>query len=338
VERFGRICVLDSTGWGLHPKLKTAFPGSGGAASEAGCKLQFGYDLKSSSVFNLQITAGNRSDHICAKELPAILQPKDLLLVDLGYFSLPVLKQLIANSVSFVCRYQPKTNVYRANDGKQIDFAKLLSKHNKQGVVDLPMQIGERIKLNCRLVAIKLPSRQVNQKLRTLKDNARRKGRTISRLSRVLAQWNIYLTDLDAKQLPVSQISALYRLRWSIELIFKQFKSILHLHHWNHANKHRLLCEVMGTLIVAVLVLSFHGMLQAYAWSNSKREISFGKLFTFVRNSAVHLFDMIAASPAAFQRLWRNLTRDALKFAKKDSTAHRRPSSLLTVIYPKLAL
>ena len=46
---------------------------------------------------------------------------------------------------------------------------------------------------------------------------------------------------------------ALYRIRWQIELVFKTWKSILAIHKIRSARLERLMCEVYGKLIVAVL-------------------------------------------------------------------------------------
>jgi hypothetical protein len=51
----------------------------------------------------------------------------------------------------------------------------------------------------------------------------------------------------------VFQLGHLYRLRWQIELVFKQFKSVLRLD-WVVGEKvQRLLCEVWARLTAAVL-------------------------------------------------------------------------------------
>jgi hypothetical protein len=37
---FKRILIFDSTSWDISPELRDVLPGSGGAASDASCKLQ----------------------------------------------------------------------------------------------------------------------------------------------------------------------------------------------------------------------------------------------------------------------------------------------------------
>ena len=44
---FGRVHIVDSTGFGLPESLKGDFPGAGGSGSKAGAKIQLVWDYKS---------------------------------------------------------------------------------------------------------------------------------------------------------------------------------------------------------------------------------------------------------------------------------------------------
>lgn len=44
---FGRVHIVDSTGFGLPESLKAEFPGAGGSGSQAGAKIQLVWDYKS---------------------------------------------------------------------------------------------------------------------------------------------------------------------------------------------------------------------------------------------------------------------------------------------------
>ena len=123
-----------------------------------------------------------------------------------------------------------------------------------------------------------------------------------------------------------------YRLRWSIELLFKQFKSTLKLHEWSHGNEHRLQCEILGTLIVAAIIMTFHGLAQALIWKKDKykNKISFEKLFKFFKNNAYELFDALESTLKKIQVLFQSLFLRAFLNCKKESRKSR-PSSLHAV-------
>ena len=55
---FSRVCIWDSSGWHLPDSLKAKLRGNGGSSSDAGCKLQFCYDAKSSSIVHCDVTDG----------------------------------------------------------------------------------------------------------------------------------------------------------------------------------------------------------------------------------------------------------------------------------------
>jgi hypothetical protein len=47
LKPFNRVLIIDSSSWDISSQLKDIFPGSGGSASSANCKLQCVYDYNS---------------------------------------------------------------------------------------------------------------------------------------------------------------------------------------------------------------------------------------------------------------------------------------------------
>lgn len=81
-------------------------------------------------------------------------------------------------------------------------------------------------------------------------------------------------------------VFSLYRLRWQIELVFKQLKSVLRIHLSNTAKEYRLKCEILGKLIMAVIIHSIHSSLNATLWTTQKKEVSFDKLYKRIQERA----------------------------------------------------
>lgn len=78
-------------------------------------------------------------------------------------------------------------------------------------------------------------------------------GKTFS--ARVIAQrdeegkWRVYLTNLHPGQYPAQEISQLYRLRWQVELVFKQLKSDQHIDLQTSGKKHLVQMKIDVILI-----------------------------------------------------------------------------------------
>ena len=91
----------------------------------------------------------------------------------------------------------------------------------------------------------------------------------------------------------------LYRLRWQIELLFKQLKSVLRIHQSNTGRESRLRCELFGKLLMAVLVHRVHAFLQGDLWNSQRSEVSFDKLHKRFQERAFLLLRQFLLSLAA---------------------------------------
>ena len=334
-KAFNRVLPIDSSGWGLHKKLKDLFPGCGGSGSPAGVKLQCMFDLLTSTFILFDITIGKIPDQKYTRNIPSWLKKGDLVLPDLGYFCLSVMKEIIAIGAFFVSRYLHGTILYIKVNGEfqKLDLFKLLREYKTHSLLELNVYMGAE-KVPCRLIAVRLPEEQRNEKLRKLKEKAKKRGRTLSKQERFLAPWNIYVTNVNSETLTAIDVAQMYRLRWSVELLFKQFKSTLKMHVWSHGNQFRLKCELLATLIVATIIMSFHGLAQAMLWRTAKKEISFEKLFKLFKNSAYQLFSALTLSLRELQQTFRDLFAQIQKYCKKESRKSR-PSSLQALLFHK---
>jgi hypothetical protein len=114
-------------------------------------------------------------------------------------------------------------------DGKEnrLDLIALLKTSRRKGVIDRPIWIKGSAKqpLALRLVAIRKPKEARDLAIDKLKRHARDKGRNLRPETLIAAEWVIIVTSLDREEYPLSAISALYRLRWRIEIAFKHLKS-----------------------------------------------------------------------------------------------------------------
>jgi hypothetical protein len=91
-------------------------------------------------------------------------------------------------------------------------------------------------------------------------------------------------------------VRVLYTVRWQIELLFKQLKSILRVHHSATGKEPRLRCELYGKLLGAVLIHRIHAVENNRLWQTTRREVSMDKLYKRVQERAFTLLGLVRTS------------------------------------------
>lgn len=286
-DSFSAVLIVDSSSWDIPEHLKDIFPGSGGSASKANCKIQFCYDYQTGSVTLVEDVAGNQPDQKYSRNLAFIVQKGDLILFDLGYWKFESLNAINLKEGYFISRFNNQVNVWvMKNDTLvKIQLDEFLRDTKLNGIemeVVLKSQCGKKF-LKLRLIAFRAPEEVANVRRMKLKKEARKKGYNASKKSLELCGWSIFVTNANAKLVPSEMIRTFYRIRWCVELIFKSWKSVLQMHVTNvRKNEYRLKCELYGKLIAAVIVHTLHHPIHATLWNNEKREISFYKFWKWI--------------------------------------------------------
>ncbi|MFC2171895.1 IS4 family transposase [Acidobacteriota bacterium] len=327
LRRFHRVLIADSSSWDVSENLRDVLPGSGGDASSANCKLQVVYDYKHSELGFLDVTAGTVPDNRYTDHLPGFLDKDDLLLIDQGYFKLKTLAAIVEREAFFLTRFFVGTKLKDVLTQAPIDLPKCLS--ILQGnACEMQVSIGEQDGgLSCRLIALRVSEPVANDRRRRLKKGAKKKSRTVSKLHLSLCDWTLLITNVSEQWLPLEMVRALYTLRWQIELLFKQLKSILRVHQSATAKEHRLRCELYGKLIAAVIVHRIHAAANNSLWNTKRREISMEKLYKRLQERAFAILRLLLRSVVkAVAYLFKELKR-ILRSCLKE----RQPSRMTTL-------
>jgi len=324
LKAFKRVCIWDSSGWQLSPKLKETFKGHGGMGSAAGCKLQYCYEVKSSSILHCELTEATVPDQRYGKEnIASLVKKGDLFLFDLGYFSFDILFQILCQGAYFVSRLCFQQTFFI--DDNKLNLISWLKKHKSENYIEANILLGDR-KLPVRLVAIRLPDKETQLRKCRIRKAAARKNRKPSKDQLYSASWNVFVTNAPEEKLPTQQLYPVYRLRWSVELIFKQFKSHLNIDSWNHANANRLKCEVYATLLVSALLGFCQNLLQQALWKKNQLECSLEKTVKFFSNNSHCLFQLAARTISRPIAAISQLLTKALKYCIKSKQPSRLSS------------
>jgi hypothetical protein len=282
---FGRVFLEDSTQCRLHEHLAEAFKGSGGSASRSTVKIDVIYELLRHQLHDLTVTDGRAADQGHAATIVAFLQTGDLVIRDLGYFSVDVLHQIAAQEAWFLSRLSSTVAVYDSAEATAAAVA--LVDHvqptvAQHGVGDFAVYLGAD-RLPCRLLAYRLPEDVVEQRRRQAYETARKKGRIPTHTYLHWLQYGWYITNVGATVWAAEVVATVYRIRWQIELLFKQWKSLLHLHVLKGTRPERIRCLLYGRLITITMLMRVCSYAAWYAAAVCHREVSFPKLLLWLK-------------------------------------------------------
>jgi hypothetical protein len=247
---FGRVMVHDSTIQSLPRSLAPFFPGSCDQKSKtrAALRIQWVCDLLAGSLLQLTVCGYRRNDQAAAGDILSIVKKGDLILRDLGYFSLQVLAQLIAQGAFFLTRLRNGVILRDPESGREID---LLLHLRREGRFDGPVLVG-RERILMRLVVLPVPEEVANlRRARARSDRDRRS--TPSRKRLALMDWSMFVTNVGQETWPAEVVAKIYRLRWRVEIIFKSWKSHLRLRELNCRSADLVRLSVMLKLLYCLL-------------------------------------------------------------------------------------
>lgn len=248
---FKRILVQDSTCLALPATLASCFPGPSNQCvkSQASLRIQCLYDLASECFVHFLLCPFTRNDQAAALDPIAFLRTGDLLLRDLGYFTLLSLRTIISQGAFFLTRRHSGVALYDSHTGQPLELASILS---PKRFLDIPVLIGKDGKIPARLLAFPLPEQLAAQRRRKARSNRDRRLNP-SKSSLYLLNWNILLTNASCSQLPPQKAAELYRLRWRIEILFKSWKSHFGLLSPLRIGRYQAETLIYGLLLFAVL-------------------------------------------------------------------------------------
>lgn len=224
---FDNVIIQDATHYNLPSFLSKAFPGSYSSKGEsATAKIQATFNLRKSFFQNFLLTSFRDNDQGDASRIIEDLNENDLLIRDLGYFSLKAFSKIAREKAYFLSRLKYGVNLFDKKTGKLLNITKLLKNNNRH--FDMWVLLGKKERLLCRLVAVPLPDKVVNERIRKAKNN-RSSTANHSKEYYGLLKYAIYITNVPQEIWTVKEVMQAYKSRWYIEILFKSWKSYLNI-------------------------------------------------------------------------------------------------------------
>ena len=323
---FGRVHIVDSTGFGLPESLKGDFPGAGGSGSKAGAKIQLVWDYKSQTFEHFALIPWNVPDNKYVETVVELAQPHSLFLFDLGYFKLTAFAKIAATQAYFLSRFNHQTTLREVVGGRtqRLDLPRYLG-HDSRALLEKAVLLGTRERVAARLIAVRMPEAIVNERRRQAHAVAKKRGYTPSQAHLTLLAWNLFITNVPATVWPPKTVGIVYALRWQVELVFKAWKSGLHLATLTSSTKHSTLCYLYGRMLLIVLTFALCPSLRTAAWQKQQREVSLLKLVRHFQAGADQWLQALFQSGAYLARFLVRACAAAERLVTKE--VRKRPTS-----------
>jgi len=327
---FTKVYLADSTGFGLPDSLSDLFPGSGGSATKAGAKIQAVWDYKSSVFGHFALTPWNIPDQKYVDTVVALAQQGVLFIFDLGYFKLKAFARIVEAGAYFLSRLNHQTTIFDADTGglQPLELAAFLNTVESNRT-EKAIFLGAKERVASRLVAYRLPEPIVNARRRIAKKNAKKKGYTPSQAHLALLAWNLFITNVPRTIWKTETVGKVYPIRWQVELIFKSWKSYLHLASIKTKKVAPTLCYLYGRMLLILLNYALCPQLRHTLWLKKKRELSLLKLVRHFQALADRWMQAIFQSELALRRFLTRACATAERLAAKASRKRRTTAQIL---------
>lgn len=259
---FNNVLIQDSTVFELNKKLAKILPGTkrggkkGGSSCVSQIKIDMIHNFSTGKIQDAHIYEGKRPDQASTSRIEQLINKNDLVIRDLGYFKISSLKVVEDAQAYFITRFPAHVKVFlNQDDMEPVDLAMYMNKHFKhQKMIDFLVWISDE-RLKVRMVAYRVPKDIAAKRRRTTHKRAKEMGRTTSQEKLKLLDFSLFVTNIPSEMVSGEIIGTIYRIRWEIELIFKQWKSQLKLDFLQGVNVFRIAC-LMYARLCTVLILA----------------------------------------------------------------------------------
>jgi Transposase DDE domain len=327
---FTKVYLADSTGFALPDSLHDLLPGSGGSAAPAGAKIQAVWDYKNSVFGHFALTPWNIPDQRYVDTVIALAQKGVLFLFDLGYFKIKAFACIAAAGAYFLSRLNHQTTLLHMESGQVQPLALASWLTTVAGdSTEHAIFLGAQERVACRLVAYRMPECIVNERRRLAKKKAKKKGYTPSKAHLVLLAWNLFITNVPHTIWQTATIRQVYPIRWQVELIFKSWKSYLHVASIKTKKVNPTLCYLYGRMLLIVLNYALCPQLRATLWVKKQRELSVLKLVRHFQAVADRWMQAIFQSEFVLRHFLQRACATAERLVAKASRKRHTTAQIL---------
>jgi hypothetical protein len=174
-----------------------------------------------------------------------------------------------------------------------------------------------------------MPEAVVNARRRRARKNAKKKGYAPSHAHLTLLAWNLFITNVPGTVWTPETVCKAYPFRWQVELIFKSWKSYLHLATLTTKKAETTLCYLYGRMLLILLTYALCPSLRTRLWVKKRRELSVLKLVRHFQALADRWMQVLYQSTFELYRFLHRACATAERLVAKASRKRRTTAQLL---------
>lgn len=250
---FKKVLLQDSTTLRLPDVLAGVFKGNTtGGKQRSQVRIQTTINVKTMRFVQFVLSGFAQNDQSASGQVLQHTGKGDLVIRDLGYFAMDVLKEIPAAGAHFLSRLRYGVSLYSLDD-KPIRLPALL---RRKCIVDIQVCIGKQ-RIPVRLVMLPLPKAQAAERIRKAKLDRDKRLNHSQEYYRWLA-YSVFITTVDGQTWNAAQVGEAYKVRWQIEIIFKSWKSggnMQSILHDNVTNEERVRTSICLFLLFICLLM-----------------------------------------------------------------------------------
>jgi len=310
LDLFRTVRIKDSTTFGIDASLSDLFEGyrkGGGRSSKAAVSIQFEYDLKTGNVFDIDLQSAVSSDITDVISKKDDIKEGDLIIRDLGYYSAKMIQDYINKEAFFISKLNPNLAVRNSPEEDKIDFRDLYDQMTARGLsrLDKVVYIGKG-KQQVRLITELVPESICQQRVRRRNQENKVSGCNTSDEFKARAHFNLYICNIEVADCSSDSILKLYRMRWQIELMFKIWKSIMHIDLIPKMKRERFLTTLYLKLFWVFLNWQLIADLRNHLYKTTNKMLSPFKCFTTIKEMGEQLRNAIFKNKQKLREiLWK---------------------------------
>lgn len=247
LQRFHKVLAHDGSVISLSSLLKKLFPARRTTSMDSALRVHGTADVIQWQIVRVVVT-GDREDELrVARTMPI---EKDVLYInDLGYFCYSYFKEVENNGAHIVSRVKSNANPTIVNIRHGLRAPVKIAREgwglNDARLPDYFLKKADTFDLDAMFKT----------------DEGSVKLRVIGVYDADIDSYHMFVTTLKAQDFSPKEIGQIYRLRWTIELLFKLLKSSCHMDHVDTSNPDAIRTHIYSSVLAGMLLYeTFHAV------------------------------------------------------------------------------